>query len=42
MESDKGRIWPIIIGIILIYLLAALVDPCDGGCIHDEVPDVSR
>jgi hypothetical protein len=42
MESEKGPVWPIILGIVLIYIVAALVEPCDGGCIHDEVTHVSR
>lgn len=36
-QENRGPVWPIIVLIIAIYLLAALVDPCDNGCTYDEV-----
>jgi hypothetical protein len=35
--SDRGPIWPLILALVAIYLLAALIDPCDGGCTYDDV-----
>lgn len=37
-EHSRGPVWPLILAIVLIYVLAAAVDPCDGGCTYDEVP----
>ena len=36
-ESSRGPVWPLILAIIAIYVLAALIDPCDGGCTYDDV-----
>jgi hypothetical protein len=41
-QENRGPVWPIIVLIIAIYLLAALVDPCDGGCSYDEVQHGQR
>ena len=41
-RSDRGPVWPLILAIVAIYLLAALVDPCDGGCTYDEVQHGQR
>jgi len=37
MERDKGPVWPLILAIVLIYLLAAIIDPCDSGCVQEVV-----
>lgn len=41
-QENRGPVWPIIVLIIAIYLLAALVDPCDNGCTYAEVQDGQR
>lgn len=42
MKSKEGPVWPLVLAIIAIYIIAALVEPCDGDCVYPEVSDVSR
>jgi hypothetical protein len=37
-QESRGPVWPLILAIIAIYVLAALVDPCDGGCAFGDMP----
>lgn len=35
--TDKKSLWPAVLIIVAVYLLAALVEPCDGhSCAEDD------
>jgi hypothetical protein len=38
-QQDRGPVWPIILAIVLIYLVAAAIEPCDGHSCAGEVRD---
>lgn len=39
---SKRNYWPQIVGILLCYLIACMVEPCDGHGCDREVTHVAR
>jgi len=35
----RSSAWPAVVGIVLLYLLAAVIEPCDGHSCAGEVTD---
>lgn len=35
-QESRGPVWPIVLALILLYVIAALIEPCDGACTLEE------
>lgn len=35
-RSDLGPVWPIVLALVLLYVIAAFIEPCDGACTLEE------